>query len=209
MEVIFGTTSDRKKNDLQNIINQLGLELQVLSMDDIGWNRGDIIEDGSTIEENSLIKAKAIHSFCKDNNIDMPIITDDAGLFVESLDNKPGVFTSRYGDDELALNPQLPEYQCVLKLLRELKDIKNRDAVYRCCVTIMLPDGSSYQKFGESNGTIAENIIGDLTKPYFYSVFILQGTKVTFNRLKDEELNNTYRYRALKESLHLLVMKWL
>ena len=53
MEVIFGTTSNRKKKDLQNIINQLGLELQVLSMDDIGWNRGDIIEDGSTIEENS------------------------------------------------------------------------------------------------------------------------------------------------------------
>lgn len=58
MEVIFGTTSDRKKNDLQNIINQLGLELQVLSMEDIGWNRGDIIEDGSTIEENSLIKSE-------------------------------------------------------------------------------------------------------------------------------------------------------
>ena len=207
MEVIFGTTSDRKKNDLQNIINQLGLELQVLSMDDIGWNRGDIIEDGSTIEENSLIKAKAIRSFCNDNNIHIPIITDDAGLFVESLDNKPGVFTSRYGDDELALNPQLPEYQCVLKLLRELKDIKNRDAVYRCCVTIMLPDDSSYQKFGESNGTIAENIIGDLTKPYFYSVFILHGTMVAFNQLKGEELNNTYRYQALKESLLSLVMK--
>ena len=207
MEVIFGTTSDRKKNDLQNIINQLGLEIQVLSMDDIGWNRGDIIEDGSTIEENSLIKAMAIRSFCNDNNIHMPIITDDAGLFVESLDNKPGVFTSRYGDDELALNPLLPEYQCVLKLLRELKDIKNRNAVYRCCVTIMLPDGSSYQKFGKSNGTIAENIIGDLTKPYFYSVFILHGTMVAFNQLKGEELDNTYRYQALKESLHSLVMK--
>ena len=102
MKVIFGTTSNRKKKDLQNIINQLGLELQVLSMDDIGWNRGDIIEDGSTI---------------------------------------------------------------------------------------------------------AENIIGYLTKPYFYSVFILQGTMVAFNQLKGEELNNTYRYQALKESLHSLVKK--
>lgn len=71
----------------------------------------------------------------------------------------------------------------------------------------MLPDGSFYQKFGESNGTIAKNIIGDLTKPYFYSVFILQGTMVAFNQLKGEELNNTYRYQALKESLHSLVMK--
>ena len=56
----------------------------------------------------------------------------------------------------------------------------------------MLPDGSFYQKIGESNGTIAENIIGKLTKPYFYSVFILQGTMVAFNQLKGEELNNTY-----------------
>ena len=57
MNLIFGTTSKRKVEDLQNIIHEMNLDIQVLSMEDIGWNRGEIDENGSTIEENSLIKA--------------------------------------------------------------------------------------------------------------------------------------------------------
>ena len=69
------------------------------------------------------------------------------------------------------------------------------------CVTIMMPNGEYHQEFGESKGTIAKEIIGELKKPYFYSVFILEGTNVAFNSLKGEELDNTYRYNALRKSL--------
>lgn len=201
MNLIFGTTNKRKVEDLQNIINEMNLDIQVLSMEDIGWNRGEIEETGFTIEENSLIKATAILSFCKDNNIEYPIITDDAGLFVDALNGEPGIYTARYADDELALNPNLPKYQCVIKLLRKLNNQENRNAKYRCCVTIMMPSGDYNQEIGESNGTIAKEIIGELKKPYFYSVFILEGTNVAFNELKGKELDNTYRYNALRKSL--------
>ncbi len=204
MQIIFGTTNERKIEDLQNIINYLKLDLQVLSMSDIGWDRGEIEETGSTIEENSLIKANAILSFCKDNNITYPIITDDAGLFVEALNGEPGVYTARYADDELTLNPNLPKYQCIIKLLNKLNGEQNRNATYRCCVTIMMPNGKYYQEFGESKGTIAEKIIGELKKPYFYSVFVLNGTNVAFNSLDTIDLINTYRYSALKKSLKKL-----
>ena len=201
MNLIFGTTNKRKVEDLQNIINEMNLDIQVLSMEDIGWNRGEIEEIGFTIEENSLIKATAILSFCKDNNIEYPIMTDDTGLFVDALNGEPGIYTARYADDELALNPNLPKYQCVIKLLRKLNNQENRNAKYRCCVTIMMPSGDYNQEIGESNGTIAKEIIGELKKPYFYSVFILEGTNVAFNELKGEELDNTYRYNALRKSL--------
>lgn len=201
MKIIFGTTNQRKTEDLQNIINEMDLDLEVLSMADIGWDRGEIEEKGSTIEENSFIKANAILSFCKDNNIKSPIITDDAGLFVDALNGEPGICTARYGDDELALNPDLPKYQCVIKLLKKLNGEKNRTAVYRCCVTVMMSNGEYYQEFGESRGTIAEEIIGELKKPYFYSVFVLDGTKVAFNSLSGEDLEDTYRYHALRKSL--------
>ncbi len=204
MQVIFGTTNNRKVKDLQNIINELNIDLEVLSLSDIGWNKGEIEENGSTIEENSLIKAYAILSFCKDNNINIPIITDDAGLFVDTLNGEPGIYTARYADDELELNPNLPKYQCVIKLLNKLNGEKNRNATYRCCVTIMTPNGEYYQELGESKGTIAEKIIGELKKPYFYSVFILEGTNVAFNDLKVEELDNTYRYSALRKVLKKL-----
>ncbi len=201
MNLVFGTTNARKVEDLQNIINELGLDIQVLSMADIGWDRGEIDENGSTIEENSLIKAQSILSFCCDHGIEYPIITDDAGLFVDVLDGAPGVYTTRYADDEIAKNPELPKHQCVVKLLRELNSQDNRKAKYRCCVTIMMPNGEYNQEFGESEGTIATEIIGKLKKPYFYSVFILDGTNVAFSELKGKDLEDTYRYKALRKSL--------
>lgn len=204
MKLIFGTTNERKVEDLQKIINELSLDIEVLSMSDIGWDRGEIDENGSTIEENSLIKAQSIFEFCKDNNIEFPIMTDDAGLFVEVLGDEPGIYTARYADDEIALDSNLPKYQCVLKLLRKLKDEHNRNAKYRCCVTCMMADGDYFQEVSESNGTISEDIIGELKKPYFYSVFVLKGTSVAFNELGVEELKNTYRYNAIRKSLKRL-----
>lgn len=201
MKLIFGTTNKRKVEDLQNIINEMNLNIEVVSMEDIGWDRGEIDENGSTIEENSLIKARAILSFCHDHNIDYPIMTDDAGLFVDALNGKPGIYTARYADDELVLDSSLPKYQCVVKLLREMNGVQNRNAKYRCCVTSMMPNGDYHQEIGESEGKIANEIIGELKKPYFYSVFILNGTNVAFNELKGEELDNTYRYNALRKSL--------
>lgn len=201
MKIIFGTTNKRKIEDLQNITNELKLNMEVLSMSDIGWDRGEIDENGNSIEENSLIKANSILNFCKENNISYPIITDDAGLFCESLNGEPGIYTARYADDELALNPELPKYQCVIKLLRNLNNEKNRNASYKCCVTCMMSDGTYFQELGESKGYIADDIIGELKKPYFYSVFILDGYDKAFSDLSENELNDTYRYNALKKTL--------
>ena len=201
MKLIFGTTNKRKVEDLQNIINEMNLNIEVVSMEDIGWDWGEIDENGSTIEKNSLIKAQAILSFCHDHNIDYPIMTDDAELFVDALNGEPGIYTARYADDELALDSSLPKHQCVVKLLRKMNSEQNRNAKYRCCVTSMMPNGDYHQEIGESEGTIANEIIGELKKPYFYSVFILNGTNVAFSELKGEELDNTYRYNVIRKSL--------
>ena len=204
MKLIFGTTNKRKVEDLQNIINEMNVDIEVLSMEDIGWDRGEIEENGSTIEENSLIKANAIRSFCNEYGIDCPILTDDAGLFVDALNGEPGIYTARYADDELAQDSSLPKYQCVIKLLRNLDGIESRTAKYRCCVTTMLPNGEYHQETGESEGSIAPQIMGELRKPYFYSVFILNGTNKPFNELESEELSTTYRYKAIRSSIKQL-----
>ena len=201
MKVIFGTTNERKVEDLQNLCNKNNINLEIISMSDIEWDRGEIDENGKTIEENSLIKAKAIYSFCKERGINYPIITDDAGLFVEALNNRPGIYTARYADDEIALDPTLPKYQCVIKLLKELNGSENRSAYYKAVVTCMMSDGTFFQEDGISKGYIAKDIIGALKKPYFYSVFILDGYEKAFSDLTNEELDNTYRYQALSKVL--------
>lgn len=204
MDIIFGTTNNRKKEDLQSIIYKMDLDIRVLSMDDIGWDRGEIEENGKTIEENSLIKAQAILSFCRDHNLEYPVLTDDAGLFVDALNGEPGIRTARYAKDEIEQNPSLPKYQGVIKLLRKLEKIDNRKAEYRCCVTLMKPSSEYHQELGISKGTIAKEIIGELKRPFFYSVFVLEGTDVAFNALKEEEVNNTYRHSALRKTFSQL-----
>lgn len=201
MKIIFGTTNKRKIEDLENVIKELGLDIDVLSMSDIGWDRGDIVEDGKTIEENSLIKAKAIFNFCTDKELCYPILTDDAGLFCDALNGKPGIYTARYADDELEQDMNLPKYQCVIKLLRNLEGVEERTASYRCSVTCMMPNGSYFQVSDESKGHISEDIVGELKKPYFYSVFILDKYNKVFSDLSEEELNNTYRYNSLRKVL--------
>lgn len=102
-----------------------------------------------------MIKANAIYNFCKLNNVSYPIITDDAGLFVDVLNNEPGIYTGRYADEEMKKDPTLPKHQCVIKLLDKMKDFDNRAAKYVCVVTCMLPDGTYFQESAESKGIIA------------------------------------------------------
>ncbi|MBR4671813.1 MAG: non-canonical purine NTP pyrophosphatase [Bacilli bacterium] len=204
MKVIFGTTNKRKIEDLQGIINELNLNIEVLGLSDIGWDRGETEENGATVEENSMMKARAIHEFCIEKKIPYPTIADDTGLFVDSLNGEPGIYTMRYADDELAKDSTLPPYQCVIKLLRNLEGKPNRDATYKCCVTTILEDGTSFQEIGTSKGYIKEGMPSEFKKPYHYCVFALKDSYKAFNELTKDELSDTFRYNALRKTLKRL-----
>ena len=199
MKIVFGTTNKRKLEDLLGICNELGVDIEVLGLDDIGWNLGDIEENGDTLWQNSLIKAKVIHNYCIENDINYPIITADSGLFFDCLYGEPGIYTSRYADEERAKDASLPEWQCVFKALDKMKGMENRSATFKAVVTCMMPDGSYFQELGESKGVIAESVIGEIKKPYFYAVFKVNGYSKVFNELEKQELKDTYRYKALRK----------
>lgn len=204
MRIIFGTTNNRKLEDLINVINDNKLDLEVLSMADIGWDRGEIEETGKTIEENSLIKANAIFDFCKTKGITYPIVTDDSGLFVEALNGEPGVYTARYADEEISKDKTLPKHYALAKLLNNLSNFTNRNAKYRSSVTVMFENGRHKQFTGVTEGLIDTKINEPIKKPYFYSLFIDQKTNKPFVRLTSEELKGTYRYQALTSALKFL-----
>jgi len=201
MKVIFATTNNRKLEDLNNVINENNLDLEVLSLTDIGWDRGEIEENGLTLEENSLIKATAVLDFCKENNIKYPIITDDAGLFVDSLNGAPGIYTARYADEELAKDNTLPKHYVLIKMLNNMSGKDKRNAEYRCVVTVMFNNGEYNQFKAKTQGYIDEKINEPIKKPYFYSLFVEGKTKTPFNQLTTEQLKNTYRFNALTKSL--------
>ena len=109
----------------------------------------------------------SLYKFCQNNNINYHILTDDSGLFVEVLNGEPGIYTARYADEELKQNPSLPKFECVNKLLRNMCDKENRNAYYKCVVTIMYSDASYFQEVGISNELINDKIIEPIAKPYF------------------------------------------
>ena len=116
MRIIYGTTNIKKKEQIKNFVEASNIDVEIMTLKDIGFDK-EIIEDGETCEQNSMIKAKEIQQFCKGRNINDIIVTDDTGLFVECLNGKPGVHTARYGGDH-------PEQQFVIKKL--LNDIEKK-----------------------------------------------------------------------------------
>ncbi len=203
MKIIFGTSNKRKVEDVKAVIEENAFPVEILTLKDIGWDLGDIEENGTTLEENSLLKAKSIFDFCTKHSISYPIITDDSGLFVDYLHGRPGIYTARYADSERERNPELPEYECINKVLRELEEVENREAHYKCIITCMKEDGSYFQKEAITEGVISAAPVDPIVKPYFYSIFDYQG--VNFRNLTEEQLKGTYRFKALKEVLEELV----
>lgn len=92
MEIVLASRNRHKIKEIQAVLSELGLDVKLLSLDDIGYV-GEIEETGATFEENAVIKAKAA------SNMGYYAIADDSGLMVDSLDGRPGVYSARYAGE--------------------------------------------------------------------------------------------------------------
>ena len=138
MKLIFATHNDHKLDEVRSI---LGRENSISGLKEIGFFES-INETGSTLKENSLIKAKFVHEKFNHN-----CFSEDTGLEVEALDNQPGVFSARFAGDEKNSEKNIQ------KLLSLLKNKKNRKAQFRTVVTLIY-DNKFYFIEGKVNGLI-------------------------------------------------------
>lgn len=198
MKIIYGTGNKGKIEEVNNFFKANQINVEILSLKDINFNK-DIIENGKTFEENSLIKAKAIKEFCNENGINEIIITDDAGLCVGALDGAPGVYSARYAGDHA------PQGAVINKLLNELKDVptSKRTATFVCVLTAILKNGEIISVRGETKGSIAKEP-GTMGKLTYGPIFIPEKFGRVMNELTQEELGETHREKALKELLKKL-----
>jgi len=164
-------------------------EYNILSLSDINYTE-EIEETGKTFEENSLIKAKTIHDYLKNDYI---VIADDSGLCCEALNGEPGVYSARYaGNHDNQANRD--------KLRKELKD-KNRDAYFNCTIVVYYPD-DTYKVFnGKTYGTITDDERGDTSFGYD-CIFLSKDLNKTFGEATEEEKNSvSHRGRAIENML--------
>jgi len=199
MKIIYGTTNKHKIEQVQSFFKVNNLDVELISLKDIGFDK-EIIEDGETFEENSQIKAKAIKEFCEENNINELIITDDAGLCVNVLDGRPGVYSARYAGENAT------QLEIINKVLKEMENIpfEQRTATFVCVLTLVKLDGQTVVLRGETHGKIAEKPgpLGNLT---YMPIFIPDGFNGrVMNELTEEELGDTHREKAFRKVIEIL-----
>lgn len=195
MKFIYGTGNSKKVEQVKAFFNTQNVELDIISLKDIGFAE-EIEENGSTFEENSMIKAKAIKKFCDENNINEIIVTDDAGLEVDALNGRPGVLSARYAGDHA------PQEVVIKKLLEELKDVPEgkRTAKFVCVITVIMLNGEIFAVRGESRGKIPLKP-GKMGKLTYNPVFIAEGFDKPMSEISDEELGHTHREKALLKAI--------
>ena len=184
MKLVLASKNAKKLKEMNEILSGMGVE--VCSQADAGVDV-NVEETGTTFEENSLLKARAVMG-----RSGLPAIADDSGLCVDALNGAPGVYSARYGGEGL---DDVGRYRL---LLSNMPKGQARAAKFVSVITCCFPDGTAVSARGECPGTIAFAPMGEGGFGYD-PVFFLPKLKKTFAQLTPEEKNAiSHRGKALE-----------
>ncbi len=149
MKVVLASKNPHKLEEISKITEQFGIELILQSQ--LGVDI-DVEETGTTFEENSLIKAKAVMEATG-----LPAIADDSGIAVDALNGEPGIYSARYGFDDT-----LDDWGRLQLLLKNMENVPDgqRQGKFVCVITFITPDGETIQARGEVHGEILRQAHG-------------------------------------------------
>ena len=129
-KVIFATGNEGKMKEIREILGDLDIEL--LSLKDAGIT-ADIEENGSTFEENAIIKAKAISQLTG-----AIVLADDSGLEIDYLNKEPGIYSARYMGEDTSYHIKNSN---LIQRLEGVPD-QQRSARFVCAIAAAFPDGT-------------------------------------------------------------------
>lgn len=172
--LVLATGNRGKILEMRAILAPSGIE--VLSAEEAGW-RGEVVEDGNTLEANALKKAREVAAAVGET-----ALADDSGLFVDALDGAPGVHSARYAGThgDAAANCR--------KLLQAMEGVPpdRRGAEFRCVLGLSLPSGEALVFPGMVRGRIATALRGSGGFGYD-PLFEIDAAGRTFAELDPEE----------------------
>ena len=191
MKLVFASNNQHKLEEVRQI---LPTSVEVISLREIGFVQ-EIDETGTTLEENSALKAQEVWKWMIDNSLLESIdgvFADDTGLEILALGGAPGVRTARWaGDDACDINNRQ-------KALYELEGVADRTARFRTVVSLIRNE-EILQVEGVVNGLIAIEEEGNGGFGYD-PIFIPEGYDKTFASLSSKEKNAiSHRGRAMEE----------
>lgn len=192
MKLVIASNNAHKVREIKQILATKFDD--VLSMKEMGINV-DVEENGTTFEENALIKARAIHALLQD----VAVLADDSGLIVDFLNGAPGVYSSRFSGNGDAANNQ--------KLLDLMKDVpdEKRSCRFASCVALVRTGYADVTAMGYCEGLVGRALKGSGGFGYDPLFYVSELDK-TYAELTEEEKNAiSHRARALANLYTLLV----
>jgi len=187
--LVVASKNPDKVIEIEHALSSTGLVEEIVK----GLDWPEVAELGSTLEENALLKARAVVEATG-----LPVVSDDTGLEVAALDNGPGVQTSRFA------GPKATYDENVDKMLSVMAGVEDRRARFRTVVALIFPDGVEITADGIVEGVItsARRGVGGFG---YDPVFEVNGrTLAELSEVEKNELSHRGRaIRALVETLGL------
>jgi XTP/dITP diphosphohydrolase len=198
-KIIFATGNANKMEEIRMIMSDLDIEIKSMKEEDINI---DVVEDGTTFEENATIKARAVAAEVKKRGINAVVLADDSGLEIDYLNKEPGIYSARYMGEETSYKIKNAN---LIARLENVPDEK-RTARFVCAIAAVFPNGSEYVERGTMEGRIGYEEKG--SNGFGYDpIFYLPEYGMYSAELDPEEKNRiSHRGKALesmKERLKL------
>ncbi len=194
-KMIFATGNEGKMREVRMILGDLGAE--ILSLKEAGI-QAEAEENGTTFEENAVIKAKEIME-----KTGALVLADDSGLEVDALNGEPGIYSARYMGHETSYH--IKNKNLIERL--EGKTGDERSARFVCAIAACFPDGRVLTTRGTMEGQIGYEEKGENGFGYD-PIFYLPEYQCYSGELPLEEKNKlSHRGKALrlmKEQLEAL-----
>lgn len=187
MKLILASKNAHKAKEMQAI---LGDGVELVTLDKTKAADIDVVEDGTTFEENAIKKATEIMEATG-----LATIADDSGLCVDALDGRPGIYTARFAGE----NPTDDEN--ISKLIAELDGVEteNRTARFVCVIALAIPGEEVKTYRGECEGRILTEKRGENGFGYD-PVFYVPEYEKSMAELPAQVKNSiSHRFRALNK----------
>ena len=148
MKIVLASRNPKKIGELRTLLAETLPDVEVLSLDDVGIF-GEIEENGTTFEENALIKARAAATSGYIG------VGDDSGLTVDALGGEPGVYSARFAQIKTGVDAHddAANNRVLLSLLQGVPANK-RGSAFVSAIACVFPDGRSFTVRGEVKGSI-------------------------------------------------------
>lgn len=190
--LIFATGNQDKMREIREILGDKDYE--ILSMKEAGIDL-DIVEDGSTFEENAMIKAKAVMEATG-----ALTLADDSGLEIDAFGGGPGIYSARYlGTD----TSYIEKNKVILEKLKDIPEEK-RTARFVCAIAAAFPNGQTLTTRGTMEGIIGYEAKGENGFGYDPIFYLPQLEKYSAQLSRDEKNSLSHRGEALRKMKEIL-----